>query len=93
MTNTTVIIPIHELSDLSKNFLNNAIKSVKEQRVTPEELLIVTKNDEVIIDYLKSIKINDLNIRILINEGNTDFSQQINYAVNNITTEWTSCNR
>jgi hypothetical protein len=35
-TNISVILPVHELDDVTKNSLSNAIKSVELQIVRPE---------------------------------------------------------
>ena len=40
MSNVTVIIPIHKMDDNISNYLNNAVKSLDQQKVKPDEYFI-----------------------------------------------------
>lgn len=92
MNNITVIIPLHEVSEDTEKMYGNAIKSVEEQTVKPTQVLIVTpKGSEANsfankFDY-KTIK--DL-VKVIENDGKTDFASQINFGVANCETEWFS---
>ena len=86
MTNTTVILPINKMDTVIASYLEKAVKSIENQKVQPEELLIVTTKDiEIDKEVLKNIK-----HRIVFNEGETDFCSQINFGVENIKTEYFS---
>jgi len=83
---TTVILPIHKMDDTLNTYFEKAIKSIELQKVKPEEVIIVTA---------KGVKLNEevlknVNHRVLINEGNTDFCSQINFGVENVKTPFFS---
>lgn len=86
MTNTTVILPINKIDAVITSYLEKAVKSIENQKVQPEELLIVTPKDvEINQDILQNVK-----HRIIVNEGANDFCSQINFGVDNIKTEYFS---
>jgi glycosyltransferase involved in cell wall biosynthesis len=86
MTNTTVILPINKIDAVITSYLEKAVKSIENQKVQPEELLIVTtKEVEINKEILQNVK-----HRIIVNEGATDFCSQINFGVDNINTEYFS---
>jgi len=86
MTNTTVILPIHKMDENINSYFEKAVKSIEQQKVKPEELLIVTpKGLELNKEILK-----DVNYRIVENEGNTDFASQVNFGVENTKTQYFS---
>lgn len=88
----TVIIPVHELDDNTKKLFANAVESVKQQTVKPENLMIVLPKNSEAYKYVKSFDFGDYskNVMIVENEGQTDFSSQINYGVSQCKTEWFS---
>ena len=92
-TNLTVIMPILTLDEKEKDLFANAVKSIGDQKVGVEKLLIVVpKNSDAkktldsydFSDEIKSIT------TVLENEGDTDFSSQVNLGVENCKTEWFS---
>ncbi len=93
MDNITVILPIHRLQESEKEYIKDAIKSLVVQEVeTKPKLLIVAGNEEVkkemdSYEYDDEIKNN---VRVVLNEGETDFCSQINFGVKNVETEWFS---
>lgn len=90
----SVIIPVYKLDDTTKQMLVNAIKSIEDQIVKPNEiLLIVDKNDTETLNYVKSIDFNTIKeiTKIIENEsGNTDFVSQFNLGVEKSTSNWIS---
>ncbi len=87
----TVVLPIK--SALAKDFselFNNAITSVKNQKLKVKELLIVSTEEEHLQDFLKSYDFSDLDHRILIWKREPNFSNQINFGIENTNTEWVS---
>lgn len=90
-SNITVIIPVHKLDVTTKPLLENAIKSVSEQIVKPEELLIVIPADEIeIFEYVKTFKIDDVTIRCVSNKESSDFCNQMNVGVEEVKTDYFS---
>lgn len=91
-TGITVILPVHELNDETKPLFKNAILSISEQTVKPDELLIVIPKNSDLVPYLKSYDFGTLKkyVKVIENDGETDFSSQINFGVSNVTTEWFS---
>ena len=92
MKNCTVIIPIHELNEDVINLLPNALESViKQTEVEIPSILVVVKKETELLEKINSIvkEIDkDVDIKILENEGKTDYSSQINLGVENIKTDW-----
>lgn len=84
-SNISVIIPVNDLStDTYKDMLALALSSVEKQKKQPEDVIIVMP---------KAIK-NDfkydgpLKIRIILNDGDSDFQSQLNLGVEKVKTEW-----
>jgi hypothetical protein len=78
---------------LAKDFselFNNAVTSVKNQKLKVKELLIVATQEEHLQDFLRSYDFSELNHRILTWEGEPNFSNQINFGIENANTEWVS---
>jgi hypothetical protein len=84
--NTTIILPIHEMDELVLSYFDKAIKSIEQQKVKPEELLIVIpKGLEIETPTIESV-----NVTVLENEGESDFCSQINLGVENVKTKYFS---
>ena len=61
-TNITTILPIHEITEETKNLLTKAIESVKRQVVRPDALIIVVpKNSDAHI-YIKNYDYGDFSL-------------------------------
>ena len=92
MTNISVILPVHELNEITKPLLNNAIKSVELQKVLPDELLIVVPKGSDALAYIKTIDFGKIAsmVQIVENEGETDFASQVNLGVSKAKSEWIS---
>jgi glycosyltransferase involved in cell wall biosynthesis len=75
------------MDDTINSYLEKAIKSIENQKVKPEEVLIVVpKGLEIKIE----LAIADVKISIIENEGNTDFVSQVNLGVENVKTTFFS---
>ncbi len=90
--NISVILPVHELNEITKPMFTNAVNSVKEQTVRPDELVIVVPKGSPVAEYVKAYDFGDYkaNVTIAENDGETDFSSQINYGVSTAKSEWFS---
>lgn len=88
----SVILPIHELDEVTKNSLSNAIKSVELQIVRPDELIIVTPKGSDVSKYVKKLDFGEIKdiVTIVENDGETDFCSQINFGVAAAKSEWVS---
>lgn len=86
----TIIMPIYNLDGDEKIAFNNAIKSVENQLTQPEEILLVVGKEDKSRNYLSNFDFGSLKeiIKIIINEGNTDFCTQMNLGVNHVKTEY-----
>lgn len=91
-TNISIILPVHELNEVTKPMFANAIKSVTEQTLRPDELVIVAPKGSETLNYIKSFDFGDYKKSVVIaeNGGDTDFASQVNFGVTNTTTEWFS---
>jgi hypothetical protein len=90
-TNISVILPVHELNEETKQMLTNAVQSVTDQIVRPDELIIVAPKGSDVIKFCKGLE-NKTEMPIIIaeNEGETDFASQVNYGVSQAKSEWVS---
>ena len=87
--NVTVIIPVHELTEETKKFFTNAVKSVVTQTVTPDALaVVIPKGDKELKSFIDSLEYGSVKLEVLENDGETDFASQMNYGAENINTEW-----
>ena len=90
--NISVILPVHKLNDDTKKLFTNAVQSVKEQLVRPDELVIVVPKGSDAATYVKAFDFGDYKSSVTIaeNEGQTDFASQTNYGVSVAKSEWIS---
>lgn len=90
-TNISVILPVHELNEETKQMLTNAVQSVTDQIVTPDELIIVAPKGSDVVKFAKGLENKtDMPIIIAENDGETDFASQVNYGVSQAKSEWIS---
>lgn len=91
-TQISVILPVHELNDETKKLFSNAVQSVQEQIVRPDELVIVVPKDTEVAAYVKSLDYGDYKESVIIaeNDGPTDFAAQVNFGVSASKSEWFS---
>ena len=91
IANISVILPLHDINDDIKKYFTNAVESIKNQQLKPDELLIVIPNQNTNIEeFVSEYDYGDLNKRIILNDGKTDFASQLNLGVENANTEWVS---
>lgn len=89
MENITVIIPVHELLD---EMLDKALKSIDSQKDLDKKvkvLIVHPKDIELGLGlFLKKKKYKNLSVEKLLNNGKSDFQSQVNFGVQNISTEY-----
>jgi len=89
--NVSVILPIK--SAVVKSFdeyFEKAIKSLQQQIVGCEELIIVHTSEEQLVTKLKSFDFGDLNVKLLEWTDKPNFQSQVNFGVENASGEWVS---
>lgn len=91
-TNITVILPMHEVNPEIEKYFALAIASITNQIDTPQQLLIVTSQDEALKTFVNDFDYGVIKpiVKIVENTGKTDFASQFNFGVENTTTEWVS---
>ena len=95
-SNISVIMPLHEVNEITEQYFKNALVSVMEQTVMPDELVIVVPKDSEAAKYVKNFDFEGYFgpkkeiITIVENDGGTDFCSQVNYGVNASKSEWVS---
>jgi hypothetical protein len=92
ITDISVILPVHELNDRTKTLFENAVKSVETQLLVPDELVIVAPKNSEALDFIKSFNFGEIKdiVSIIENDGDTDFSSQINLGVSKSKSSWVS---
>lgn len=86
-TDITVILPIHELNERTEILFNNAVKSVVEQTLRPDLLIVATPAIyDRVVELTKDVEFTT----VLKNEGESDFSSQVNLGASTIKTNWFS---
>jgi hypothetical protein len=91
-SNVTVIVPIHELTEETKPLFAVAVQSIAQQTLMPDEVLIVTPAKSETLTYLKDCDFGTIKpiVRMVENEGETDFCSQFNLGVSEAKTEFVS---
>jgi glycosyltransferase involved in cell wall biosynthesis len=91
-SNVTVIVPIHELTEETKPLFAVAVQSIAQQTLMPDEVLIVTPAKSETLTYLKDYDFGTIKsiVRVVENEGETDFCSQFNLGVSEAKTEFVS---
>jgi hypothetical protein len=88
----TVIIPLHEVSENIADLFKNAVKSVEDQSVKPTQLLIVTPKGSDAYKFATEFDYQSIKelVKVVENDGKTDFASQMNFGVSQCETEWFS---
>lgn len=91
-TNISVVIPVHELNDTTKQLLINAVKSIELQSVKPDEVLIVVPMGSDAAEFVRTADFGGIKdiIYVCQNQGATDFATQFNFGVKEARSEWVS---
>jgi glycosyltransferase involved in cell wall biosynthesis len=87
----SVILPIK--SAKAKNFeeyFEKSIKSVKDQKTLPDELVIVHSSEESLVNHLNSYDFGTLNVTKLLWDKETNYCDQVNYGIKNSKGTWVS---
>jgi len=85
----TVVLPIK--SSLPRDFdeyFGRAIQSLQNQKTGFKELLIVASQEEQLNNYLNEFDFGDLPNRIIKWDGESNFANQVNFGIENSSSEW-----
>jgi hypothetical protein len=87
----SVVLPIESTKHRAFNDLfNRSISSIKSQLVDIKELIVVHSNEENLVNFLNGFDFQGINFKLVLNDGPTDFSSQVNLGVKNATSKWVS---
>ena len=87
----TVILPIKSaIVREFDSYLFNAVNSVLLQKRQAKELIIVHTPEENLVEKLKSFDFSGLTVNLLSFDGEPNFCSQVNYGVENCSSEWFS---
>lgn len=79
----TIVIPVHQYNDEVNKYLERCLKSIVNQKkinYKPTTLIVATSNIADDIRHSISNMSLDLDFEVLINNGNTSFQSQMNFA-------------
>jgi len=88
----SVIIPVHELDEITTQTFGKAIESIIIQLERPEEVVIVVPKGSLALSFMKSFDFGEIKNIVVIaeNDGLTDFSSQVNFGVEYSKMDWIS---
>lgn len=88
----TIIIPIHEFDETTKKTFEIAIQSVINQKVRPQEVILVVPTNSEAKEHVLTVDFGDIKdiVRVVDNDGKTDFASQVNFGVSKTETDWFS---
>lgn len=87
----SVILPIKSTKTLDfTTYFEKAINSLKEQKTQINELVIVYCDETQLVEFLESYDFGDLNVKKMIWTEKPNFASQINYGVQNASSQWVS---
>jgi hypothetical protein len=87
----SIVLPIKTsiVKDFSEYF-DKAIKSIQNQIVKPQELVIVHTNEKSLIDFIELYDFGELNVVKLLWDKSPNYCEQVNYGIKNSKSEWFS---
>ena len=87
----SVVLPIESTKhrDFSELF-TRAITSIKNQSVDIKELVVVHTKEDQLVTFLQNFDFQGITTNLVLNEGKTDFSSQVNLGVEKATSKWVS---
>lgn len=87
----SVILPVssarHKIFD---ELFDRAIKSIHNQSLPINELIIVHSQEELLNNFLNNYDFSGLTVNMIENKGNIDFASQVNLGVENAKSKWVS---
>lgn len=89
--NLSVILPIKsaKVKDFDE-FFEKAITSLKTQKLPFNELIIVHTDEDTLTNVIENYDFGEINVKKLVWTKEPNYSEQINYGVENATSDWVS---
>jgi glycosyltransferase involved in cell wall biosynthesis len=89
--NISVILPIKTISVIDFNdYFDKCINSIKTQELPVNELVIVHTDETSLVEFLDNYDFGNLTVKKLIWTEEPDYSKQVNYGVEESSSEWVS---
>lgn len=87
----SIILPIKSavVKDF-EDYFGKAIQSIKTQKVSVKELIIVTTQEEKLNTHIDNFDFGDINMRKLVWEKEPSFAAQVNFGIENASSKWVS---
>lgn len=87
----SIILPIKSavVKDF-EDYFGKAIQSIKTQKVSIKELIIVVTQEEKLNTHIDNFDFGDLNIKKVVWEKEPSFAAQVNYGIENAASKWVS---
>lgn len=87
-SNITVIIPVHEFNENVSNYLSKSLESIKNQKDIESDIETIIVCPDNISAEIESVSLLLTGVRILVNDGKTDYQSQVNLAANHVNTDY-----
>lgn len=87
----SIVLPIK--SSLVRDFaeyFDKSIKSIQNQSVQPEELVIIYCNEEGLKKHLDEYDFGTINVKKIVWDKEPNYSEQVNFGIKNSTQKWVS---
>ena len=88
MKNITILIPIHKLDDDYSQMLDNFMSSINDFHNDVKLMIICPKDIKTKLEKMTLSQV--MEIKLVLNNGSTDFCNQINLGIEKCDTEWFS---
>jgi hypothetical protein len=87
----SIVLPIKTslVRDFAE-FFDKAIKSIQNQSIQPEELVIIHCNEESLKNHLDEYDFGVLNVKKILWDKEPNYSEQVNFGIKNSTEKWIS---
>ena len=87
----SIVLPIKTslVRDFTE-FFDKAIKSIQNQSIQPEELVIIHCNEKELKKYLDEYDFGGLNTKKILWDKEPNYSEQVNFGIKNTTEKWIS---
>lgn len=87
----TIVLPIKSaVARDFEDYFEKAILSIKNQKVSVKELLIVATPEEKLNNHIDNFDFGDINMRKILWDKEPNFSSQVNFGIENSKTKWVS---
>jgi len=89
--NISVILPIKSATPFGfEDYFKKAIQSLTEQKLQVDELIIVHTKETTLVEFLDAYDFGQLNVKKLLWDEEPNFCEQVNYGINQSTSDWVS---